>query len=263
MNFDEIPPKDKALLDLVLEGKSDTFKARVFEIVHKFKLDASDPSFLLLLSTGQLQALLEEFPAAFETLFMNLLGAMQRQHQQMLEDLRKDVSNLREIVQGAQTTNEELVEGLKGAVEDLQQFSEDQKESTVQRVKEILDFAQRKHTGLTEEVKRKEKEERKARGEAYQAALQKSAKTIITQAGGALKQKHTQELILPLVLGTLAFVGMGGGIGIILGQNQVRSEYAYQWAIEHYRVNYHFIQECEKQKRKTCNVNTIAPGMTP
>ena len=57
-----IPEKDKKYLDLVLQGKSDSFKVKVYEIVRDFKMDANDPSFLLLVSTGRLEVLLDEFP---------------------------------------------------------------------------------------------------------------------------------------------------------------------------------------------------------
>ncbi|MBD2091834.1 hypothetical protein H6F67_18485 [Microcoleus sp. FACHB-1515] len=263
MNSDAIPPKDKTLLDMALEGKSDTFKVKVFEIVRKFRLDATDPSFLLLISTGQLQALLEEFPDAFEALFMRLLEKMQQKYQQMVDGLQAEIKTVKDIAEGVQTTNEELAEDLKTAIEDLRQFSKDHEQATIERVEQIVTLAKAQREALTREVKQREEEERKKRGEAYREALQKSAKTLITEAGAALKSKHVRELILPLVLGALVFTGLGGWVGRTIGQNQLRSEYGYQWAMEHYRVNYRFIQECEKQRRTTCNVNTIAPGVVP
>lgn len=265
MNFgaDGIPEKDRELLDLALEGKSDTFKVKVFEIVRKFKLDASDPSFLLLLSTGQLEVLLEEFPVAFESLFTDLLARMQQQYRQSENALKDETKTLRGVVEGITAANKDLSDDLTAAVGNLKQFSEDQAELLSQRVEKILGFAEKKRAELAEEVKQKENAEREKRAEAYKSALQKSANKLIEQAGTALKAKHTKELILPLVLGSLAFTVLGGSFGHMLGQNQVRSEYAYKWALEHYRVNYKLIKECEKIKRKTCNVFTIAPDVVP
>ena len=262
-DLDGMPKRDKELLDLALEGRSDTFKVKVFEIVRKFKLDASDPSFLLLLSTGQLEVLLDEFPAAFESLFTSLLAKLQQQLKQSEDALRSEIKTLKGIIQGVEATNEGLADDLTKAVSELRQFSDEQEAVLSQRVKDILGFAEKKRVESAEAVKQQETAEREKRTEAYKAALQKNATNIIEQAGTALKAKHTQALILPLVLGALVFFAIGGWVGQVLGQNQVRSEYAYKWALEHYRVNYRFIKECEKQKLKTCNVNTIAPDVVP
>jgi uncharacterized protein YoxC len=226
MNSDEIPPRDKALLDLVLDGKSDRFKVKVFEIVRKLKLDATDPSFLLLLSTGQLQVLLEEFPAEFETLFTNLLAKMQQQYKQIEDSLRSDIKMLRGEIQGIQASNEELLNNLNAVVDNLKQFSADQKELVIQQVRDILASANVKRTELAAEVKRVEEKEREKRMEAYRSALQKNATNIIEQAGEALKAKHTQEMVLPLVVGALIFAALGGLVGYVIGRNQA-SSYPY------------------------------------
>lgn len=226
MNSGEIPSKEKALLDLALEGKSDGFKVKVFEMVRKLKLDATDPSFLLLLSTGQLQVLLEEFPAEFEALFTNLLTKMQQQYKQIEDSLKSDIKTLRGEIQGVQASSEELLEDLNAAVGSLKQFSADQKELVIQQVKDILAAANVKRTELAAEVKRVEEKEREKRMEAYRSALQKNATNIIEQAGEALKAKHTQEMVLPLVVGALIFAALGGLVGYVVGRNQA-SSYPY------------------------------------
>lgn len=60
---------EKSPLDIALEGKSEDFKRKVLEIVHLAQLPPDDPTFLLLISTGRLEVLLDEAPRALDALF--------------------------------------------------------------------------------------------------------------------------------------------------------------------------------------------------
>ncbi|WP_414552870.1 DUF6753 family protein [Anabaena sp. CCY 0017] len=57
------------LLDLAIRGKDDAFKARVWEIVVQTGVDPDDPTFLMMVATGRLQALLEDNPKEMEAMF--------------------------------------------------------------------------------------------------------------------------------------------------------------------------------------------------
>ena len=61
--------KNTSLLDKVLEGKDPEFQARVLDIVARFGLKPSDPLFLIMVSVGQLQLLLEQSPKDLDALF--------------------------------------------------------------------------------------------------------------------------------------------------------------------------------------------------
>jgi hypothetical protein len=50
------------LLEILLEGRSDDFKAKVLEIAYRHQLDPHDPNLQILIATGQLEVLLEEMP---------------------------------------------------------------------------------------------------------------------------------------------------------------------------------------------------------
>ena len=54
------------LFDLVCEGKSDTFKAKLLEIMRLTGIEESDPLFILLAATGRLELLLDEVPQQFD-----------------------------------------------------------------------------------------------------------------------------------------------------------------------------------------------------
>jgi hypothetical protein len=105
-----IPVKDKQLLDLVLEGKSDAYKVRVYEIVRLSKLDASDPSFLLLVATGRLEVLLDEFPN-------DLSQTLQQELQIYLQGLQQT----KKWFDGEKTDLKGYIQGIKVAGEAFQQ----------------------------------------------------------------------------------------------------------------------------------------------
>ena len=58
--------KDKELeaLDLLLKGKSDEYKGRVLAFIRKYKIDANDPTFMLLVAIGGLDVALVDLPQA-------------------------------------------------------------------------------------------------------------------------------------------------------------------------------------------------------
>ena len=61
--------KNESYLNRLLEGKDADFQRRVLAITVEHGLSTSDPLFLIMLSTGQLQVLLEDKPNEFNQLF--------------------------------------------------------------------------------------------------------------------------------------------------------------------------------------------------
>jgi hypothetical protein len=54
-------------IDILLEGKSNEFKGRVLAFIRKYKIDANDPTFMLLVAIGGLDVALVELPQALAT----------------------------------------------------------------------------------------------------------------------------------------------------------------------------------------------------
>jgi hypothetical protein len=54
--------KDQELIEILLEGRSEAFKAKVLEAVYRQHLDPDDPNLQIMIATGQLEVLLEEIP---------------------------------------------------------------------------------------------------------------------------------------------------------------------------------------------------------
>jgi hypothetical protein len=51
-------------IDVLLEGKSNEFKGRVLAFIRKYKIDANDPTFMLLVAIGGLDVALVDLPQA-------------------------------------------------------------------------------------------------------------------------------------------------------------------------------------------------------
>jgi hypothetical protein len=62
MDYDQLSQNERDLLDMALEGQPDAFKVKVYQIVHKLKVSVDDPIFLLMIGTGRVQLLLEQYP---------------------------------------------------------------------------------------------------------------------------------------------------------------------------------------------------------
>ncbi len=61
-----IPPTEKRLIDIALEGKSDEFKQRVWQIVAETDITGDDPTFLLLVALGRMEAYLDDIPTKLD-----------------------------------------------------------------------------------------------------------------------------------------------------------------------------------------------------
>lgn len=78
---------DRDLLSELLFDKSPEFRNKVLSIVNRFGIDSSDPLFLILISTGRLEVLLQETPDSLERIFHNWTLEMQRSHQLVEREL--------------------------------------------------------------------------------------------------------------------------------------------------------------------------------
>ena len=101
-----IPAKEKQLLDLALEGKSDAYKVKVYEIVRLSKIDASDPSFLLLVATGRLEVLLEQFPNDLAQTLQQELQTYLQGLQQTKKWFEAEKIDLKGYIQGMKVAGE-------------------------------------------------------------------------------------------------------------------------------------------------------------
>jgi hypothetical protein len=65
-------------IDILLEGKSNEFKGRVLAFVRKYKIDAKDPTFMLLVALGNLDVALVDLPQAIDKGQQGMRGEIER-----------------------------------------------------------------------------------------------------------------------------------------------------------------------------------------
>ena len=68
LNQDAYVTKATAAIDRALDHRDDAFRAKVLDMTLKNQWDVDDPAFLIVLSTGEMRVLMEQFPAEFEAL---------------------------------------------------------------------------------------------------------------------------------------------------------------------------------------------------
>jgi|GEM_PF-2290679 len=61
--------RSDSMLNLALDGQDARFKAKVYELVVEMDIDPDDSLFLMLIATGRLEVLMEEYPAELGSLF--------------------------------------------------------------------------------------------------------------------------------------------------------------------------------------------------
>lgn len=202
-------PKDKQYLDLALEGKSDEFKVRVYEIVRLFKLDASDPAFLMMISTGRLEVLLNEFPDQFEKLFRQELNALKQQFKSMQDWLTQEKLDLKGCMKGLETTGDRLVGELADQTTELKTFATEQRSQLTSDVSAILKLAKEEKEALKKELA----EARKTAQTEHLTAVSAKAKKLIEVAGNKLQSRHFGRLIPIVTIAAISLLGVGGACG--------------------------------------------------
>ena len=97
-------------LDLLLKGKSDEYKGRVYDYVRNAKVDANDPTFLLMAALGNLDVALEDLPKAIEA-----------SGQKSSAEISKLITELRTMFQLAAKQAQERIDAINDAEGRIQQ----------------------------------------------------------------------------------------------------------------------------------------------
>jgi hypothetical protein len=197
------------LLDRALEGRSEGFKAKVLDLVVRYQWDINDPGFLLLISTGQMELLLNEFPEQFEGLVQHLVTTLDQPIAEFRRSMESYSTEARMTLQGMNTTNEALVRGFSSSVEELHTVVSQERLRAGDRVEKMLTIAREERQELDRFLERKVSEiafeiNRKVREEVNQ---------IIEESGAAFRRKHQDELFIAIVLVVVGLLLLGITIG--------------------------------------------------
>jgi hypothetical protein len=106
-------------IDILLEGKSNEFKGRVLAFIRKYKIDANDPTFMLLVAIGGLDVALVDLPQA-----------VAKGQQDMSEEIERVGSEFKQIWRTAVTA-------LKSEIEEIQKTQKEGDLTFVTREREL------------------------------------------------------------------------------------------------------------------------------
>ena len=109
-------------LDQLLKGRSQTFRDTVRALVQRYGIDENDPTFILLVGTSTLEAILEKYPQELETLFGQLLSQLDNRWGALQSEWASAAEK------GLIATQQ-----LTQAIENLKQVSEDEQETIMIR----------------------------------------------------------------------------------------------------------------------------------
>jgi hypothetical protein len=115
--------KELEALDVLLKGKSDEYKGRVLQYVRDAKVDANDPTFLLMAALGNLDVVLIDLPLAIDA-----------SGKKSSTEIGKMVSELRILLQKAVKQAQEQIE----AIDDTEGRIQQQLDTFEVRVNETL-----------------------------------------------------------------------------------------------------------------------------
>ncbi|EDX82787.1 hypothetical protein S7335_1090 [Synechococcus sp. PCC 7335] len=155
-------------LEQLLKGRSPEFKDTVRALVQQYDIDETDPTFILLVGTSTLEALLTKYPQQFESLFISLLAQMN----QRWETLQQEIASV------THTASEKLAADWQQLHLKLSSSAMDTAttahkiDSRLHEVKELLDTEVKKVESLLQQQR-----------EGLQKAAATEQETIRVQAG--------------------------------------------------------------------------------
>lgn len=201
--------RERSTLDRLLEGKSDGFRAKVLDVVIRNGWDVNEPSFMILLATGQMEVLLMEFPDQFEALFTRLLEGQRQVFGEMQRFLESQGADIQDYLKGVEATGSQLVEGVSEQVGKLKGFALEQRVQTRKDVEGILALAQEKEDKQVELLEKA----MEVGSKRHLVAVETQANTLIENAGTKLRGKYLKDLVTPVVIAALVLTGLGGIMG--------------------------------------------------
>jgi Fe2+ transport system protein B len=260
--------KAKAMtaIDALLEGKSDAFKAVVWELARQLDWDTDDPGFLMAIATGQMEALMKLFPAQIEAAMANavkkleadwhqlqaklVLSAMksaqtaQKIDARLLEAralLDDELAKVEQLMRSERTEAQQLMEQERAAV---QLLMTEERSAITQQAQDLAEQQKQVIQAKTTELI----------SQGVAASLQRAEAQVNTIVA-TVKRKHYVEAVayaclfasaLMLTSWTTAWVSRG------------RAENSSTWGdIE--RWNQDHLRECIKEKKNTCNIHIEVP----
>ena len=94
-------------IDILLEGKSNEFKGRVLAFIRKYKIDANDPTFMLLVAIGGLDVALVDLPQAVAKGQQGMSEEIKRVESEFGKLWRTAIADLKAEIEDVKTVHQE------------------------------------------------------------------------------------------------------------------------------------------------------------
>jgi len=251
----DLSERERSTLDRLLEGRSDGFKVKVLDLVVRNGWDVDEPSFQILLATGQLEVLLSQFPEAFESLFRQLLELQRQQFVEQKRFLENQQAAIQDYLRGVEATGAQLVAGVQEQVGQLKEFAQGRMVQTRLDMREILALSKAEK----EQIQKELKAQMQVAERQYFKAVEKQARLMVDEAGKIWRMEYWREsLILAAMASSLVFI-IGLFAGVRINQMYLQADSVYRWGQRMWFWNQAQYLECQKQERTTCNFHIQDP----
>lgn len=244
-----------SLLDQLLAGRSAEFQNKVYELVVRYQWDVNDPSFAILVATGQMELLLDQFPEQFEALFEGLLLRLQAQSQGLQDWFGTEKGDLKELIRGLEVQQSQESEAVEERIKTFSGLIESQKTWTKEAVESILAVARREREQLFQQTKDQLYEER-AR---LLRQVQSETDSWLEKASESWKLSSIRNLVMGTGAAGAFVLGIGMVLGVSMYRGVINSFTDVPEAVQILEWNRGQLRECRKVKRKTCNVHIVDP----
>ncbi len=254
------------LLNRLLEGRSDTFKAKVLDIVYRHHLDPNDPNFQILIATGQLEVLLQDAPQALEQKFAQLLETLRRLVDAELKSFQKVVTTeqaaLRQSLLGVKQLTEEQQQAFEHRLQTIQAAIAQERSHLRQ------DITTQKQALEQQAIQQKEARDRQRETavQEYKAALAQDAHHLIQQAAEELRGTWALRVALPSAIAAIIIAGIGGAAGWYAKSAQVYQHYSpaeLAYLDKLWGWNSDRLLQCQQARATHCHLQIVPPPRQP
>jgi uncharacterized protein YdiU (UPF0061 family) len=255
-------PEPDTLLNRLLDGRSDAFKAKVLDIVYRHHIDPNDPNFQILIATGQLEVLLQDAPQDLEQKFAQLLETLRR-----LVDA--ELKSFRQVVTAEQEALRQSLLGMKQLTEEQQQAFEHRLQTVQAAISQershLIQDAVMQTQGLEERAIHQQAEHDRQRETAvqqYKAALAQDAQYLIQQAAEELRGTWGLRVALPSAIAAIIIASIGGFAGWSAKSAQVYQHYSpaeLAYLDKLWVWNSDRLLQCQAEKATHCTLQIVPP----
>lgn len=228
--------KARQAIDLLLEDKSDEFRATVFELCRQIGWPDDEPSFLFAIMTNQLQALVKQYPERISEAMATAARQLEQDWQRIQADLSLAAVQQNQVLGGMTTTLTDAQLAMHDQLSQARQLMADERSAMMQALADERDSMRRllakEREAATRQLmaladKQKQVLEAHTKDLIAQAVVanQKRTDQQVKQIVKGVRMKHFWETIAVALLASMSILAVGWVAGLLVGrQPQLSSQ---------------------------------------